>query len=430
MENMCKCDNKNMCANQAAEIISQFPKEINQNSGSKSLRKNRELKNSLQISGKITQFLSSNKTDGNEEDNNLLNTEKNSIPSNNVVSNRSNAQNFSQYSDLPINSSKDENNNNDDIIKDDNKVDNMFGHISNIEEHENDNKNLFNITSKKNLRNVLSMLNKESTLKDNKTNTNSNNNKNELNEINEINEINEYNKESSYYIIDGINNEGKNNNGKLNGFGKYRDENGTLYEGIFEQGVLNGIGKIIMIKEIVNKEKGKTINKIVYKGNINNFKKEGYGTEICDEYIYEGNFHNNRKKGNGKIQFLISGDSYEGEFDNDKITGYGHYIWSNKHEYIGDFIEGEMHGKGKYIWPDGNEYEGEYIKNIKEGNGQFKWNNGAIFKGNFHNGRADGKGVMTYKGYNFDAEFKNGHFEGDLKAILKEIKNNNNIINK
>ena len=155
MGNMCKCDNKNICGNQVAEIISQFPKEVTQNNGSKSIKKNKELRNSLQISGKITQFLSSNKIDGNEEDNNLLNTEKNSIPSNNVYSNKSNAQNISQYSNLSCNSFKKENNNNinnDDIIKSDNKVENMFGHISTIEENENDKKNLFDITSKKNLR--------------------------------------------------------------------------------------------------------------------------------------------------------------------------------------------------------------------------------------------------------------------------------------
>lgn len=414
MGNMCKCDNKNICGNQVAEIISQFPKEVTQNNDSKFLKKNKEQRNSLQISGKITQFLSSNKIDGNEEDNNLLNTAKNSIPSNNIFSNKSNAQNISQFSNLSCNSFKKENNNYDvdDIIKEDNKVDNIFGHISIIEDNESDKKNLFNITSKKNLRNVLNILNQEPNLID----TNPNNNKNEKIEIN---------KGSTSYVLDEINNEGKNNDGKLNGFGEFVDENGTIYEGMFEQGVLNGNGKIIKIKE---SKKG--INKIVYTGNINNFKKEGYGSEICDEYIYEGNFQNNRKKGKGKIQFLISGDSYEGEFDNDKITGYGHYIWSNGHEYIGDFIEGEMHGKGKYIWPDGNEYEGEYIKNIKEGNGKFKWNNGAIFEGKFHDGKADGKGIMNYKGYNFDAEFKNGHFVGDLKAILKELKNKNNSINK
>lgn len=84
MGNMCKCDNKNICGNQVAEIISQFPREVTQNNDSKFLKKNKEQRNSLQISGKITQFLSSNKIDGNEEDNNLLNTAKNSIPSNNI----------------------------------------------------------------------------------------------------------------------------------------------------------------------------------------------------------------------------------------------------------------------------------------------------------------------------------------------------------
>ena len=103
------------------------------------------------------------------------------------------------------------------------------------------------------------------------------------------------------------------------------------------------------------------------------------------------------------------------------ITGYGNYKWSNKHQYIGDFIEGEMNGKGNYKWPDGTEYNGEYLNNIKEGYGEFKWSNGAIFKGKFHNGKPNGKGIMTYKGYSFNAEFKNGHFVGDLKSILKSF---------
>ena len=72
----------------------------------------------------------------------------------------------------------------------------------------------------------------------------------------------------------------------------------------------------------------KLINKITYTGNIQNFKREGFGNEICTEYIYEGNYHNDMRNGKGKIKFINTGDSYEGDFLNDKITGYGEYFKS------------------------------------------------------------------------------------------------------
>ena len=121
------------------------------------------------------------------------------------------------------------------------------------------------------------------------------------------------------------------------------------------------------------------------------------------------------KNGKGKLTFLNMGDSYEGDFINDKITGFGKYIWSNKHEYIGDFIEGDMNGKGKYKWPDGNEYEGEYVNNKREGEGKFKWNNGDVFKGLFHDGKPYGKGIMIRKGITYKGEFIKGNFK-----ILKD----------
>ena len=414
---MCFCDKNDLYKITNSEIKRDTKKLSQTNNTIKSPSKNKEIKNSLQFS-KITQIISPTKIEEVDEDINLINTAKNTVPSNNALSNRSNAHNISIFLDIPLESIQIEDNNNSNINKDEKKIENLFGQMPKIEKINTiDAKNLYEKTSKKSLKellNAFNIFNEESKL----DNTHINVNNTYINKE-KINKSDLYNEEClSKVELDNKNKTMRedNLNGIKNGFGKYIDENGNYYEGLFYNGELNGNGKIIKIKEN-DKSKNSKKKKVTYIGNINNFKKEGFGKEICDEYIYEGNFHNDMKNGRGKITFINTGDYYEGEFTNDKITGYGKYIWSNKHQYIGDFIEGEMDGKGKYIWPDGSEYEGEYVNNKREGKGEFKWSNGAIFKGIFHDGKPDGKGVMIYKGKSFNSEFK--------KGLLKSSFNNN-----
>ena len=425
-DSMCSCNNKNLSIMKNSEISREFQKDINSTNQSKSPSRNREYKNSLQF-GKITQFITPSKIDENEEENILLNTAKNTIPSNNALSNRSNGLNNSEFIDIPL-TIQIENNNYSDIIQDDQKGETFFGQVSKIEENEIDKKNLFNRKSKNSLNQLIQVFNKE--IKGN--NNNDNNNKDKSLKINcdgeqclfngDLDNKYQLNGEGCLKFKNGKIIEGNFVNGKLNGFGKYTDENGNYYEGEFNNGELNGNGKIIKIKEYNNNKSlnstQKILNKVIYNGNIINFKKEGLGKETCSDYIYEGNFKNDMKNGKGKINFINTGDFYEGEFTNDKITGFGKYIWANKHQYIGDFIDGEMNGKGKYKWPDGSEYEGEYVNNKREGKGKFKWSTGAIFEGIFHNGKPKGKGKMTYKGCSVNSEFKGGH----LKVPKKELK--------
>jgi hypothetical protein len=225
--------------------------------------------------------------------------------------------------------------------------------------------------------------------------------------------------------------EGTFEDGLLNGKGKYISSNGDIYEGIFNKGNLIGKGTIITskdnsdksqesLKEIINDDN----NKITYVGEIKDFKKEGHGIETCSEYKYEGEFHDNMKNGKGLLIHLDTGDKYNGTFKDNKLTGYGIYLWNNGDSYEGDFVNGNMHGKGVYKWLDGSLYEGEYKDNVREGKGMFKRKNGMIFKGNFLNGKPNGKGNMIYKDKNIDVEYSNGKFLGDLKQTIKNLQSN------
>ena len=181
----------------------------------------------------------------------------------------------------------------------------------------------------------------------------------------------------------------------------------TYNQGTFVNSVLSGKGiKISVINEILT----------IYIGDVKNNLKEGKGKEDTVEYIYEGLFKNNKKHGQGNLKYKINKDSYQGEFNDGNITGFGFYIWQNQHTYLGDFVNGQMHGKGLYKWIDGEEYEGEYVNNIKEGKGVFKWGDGRVFKGGFHDGKPHGKGILEFNGAKIDVEFSEGKLIGPLRS--------------
>ena len=158
----------------------------------------------------------------------------------------------------------------------------------------------------------------------------------------------------SIHYNDGRIYEGIFKNAKLNGAGKYISINGDIYEGFFNNGNLSGKGTIIKTKindKTISKDDSSEINyeendnKIIYKGDIKDFKKEGNGIESCEEFTYEGHFSNDMKNGEGFLIYTKSGDKYKGEFKDDQITGKGNYIWANGDSYTGDFIDGKIGGK-------------------------------------------------------------------------------------
>ena len=216
------------------------------------------------------------------------------------------------------------------------------------------------------------------------------------------------------YYKSGEKYEGIFNNGKLNGWGRHINSKGICFEGLFRNNVLTGKG--IIIKTLIKNYK--KIN-YLYEGDIKNFIKEGKGIEKTDEYIYEGEFKNDFKDGKGKITYQEKGEIYEGDFLKDEITGNGCYIFNNKNSYKGEFLEGKMHGKGIYQYLNGNEYEGEYNNNVKEGNGEYRWNNGQKYKGEFSRGTPHGKGILTINGIDYEVKFEYGKFIGNINNLSK-----------
>ena len=63
---------------------------------------------------------------------------------------------------------------------------------------------------------------------------------------------------------------------------------------------------------------------------------------------------------------MINGDSYEGEYMNDKKNGKGIYIWKNGSKYEGNFQNDYRHGYGQMRWQDGRTYKGNWLNGIEK----------------------------------------------------------------
>ena len=120
----------------------------------------------------------------------------------------------------------------------------------------------------------------------------------------------------------------------------------------------------------------------------------------------------------GSFKWDESGDTYTGEFRNDKANGRGIMKWGKKsifagQIYIGDFRDNKRHGMGKYIYPSGSEYIGEVQNDQRSGVGVFNWVNGDRYLGNWVSGKKHGTGKLFYKnGGIYEGEFSEGIIEG------------------
>ena len=99
---------------------------------------------------------------------------------------------------------------------------------------------------------------------------------------------------------------------------------------------------------------------------------------LCD-----GKPHLNRCVG----RLDTKGDSYVGEFKNNKRHGYGTNKWANGESYTGYWANDKRHRLGTTVFPNGSRYEGQYKNNIRNGNGTYYDDSGTPRSGYWENGR-------------------------------------------
>ena len=224
----------------------------------------------------------------------------------------------------------------------------------------------------------------------------------------------------------------------------------------------SGICRIIE-KDGQGEEKSLKTNKIIFKGQYLNGKRNGKGAEYnskTGKLIFQGGYLNGKRNGQGKeydekIKCIFEGEYLNGkrngkgkEMKNGKIifegeykegmmwTGKGynikgeiifqinegnskHFIEINDKEkkiYEGEYLNGKRNGKGKEFRDDKCIYEGEYLNGERSGKGKLYENNELKYEGEFLNGKRNRKGKeLHYKKYYegiFINDEKNGKFKG------------------
>ena len=238
-----------------------------------------------------------------------------------------------------------------------------------------------------------------------------------------------------------------NYNKNFNGYGvKYeldhKNNKDSRTEGFFNNGFLNGPGRIIISdKELIlgnfkyNKLKGygeyHRNDGSIYKGLFNEGLPHGNGKEeFYDGSFFEGYYLNGKKK-YGIFEWK-DGSKYQGDFENDLFNGKGLYIWSNNKKYDGNWKEGKMNGNGKLTYYDGSYYEGEFVNGKKCGKGKYFWNKDIYYDGSWKNEKQNGFGIYCkngkiIRGVWYDGKLISGYPNSVRKKTLSSVSSFKNI---
>jgi hypothetical protein len=129
---------------------------------------------------------------------------------------------------------------------------------------------------------------------------------------------------------------------------------------------------------------------------------------------------------NGYVRFFSSdGSYYEGDIDDNKIQGWGTYLWVDKSIYEGEFFNNQRNGVGTYKYNNGSIYTGEWKNNVKEGYGELVvvGEDGFVYKGNFSSGVFHGEGIIEFDdGMTYIGKFSDNKPDGD--GLIYFDKNN------
>ena len=138
----------------------------------------------------------------------------------------------------------------------------------------------------------------------------------------------------------------------------------------------------------------------------NNFKKEFESIphlgplQLENGSVYEGQWQNGLRHGQGR-QIWQNGALYEGFWLNDSASLYGRLIHSDGDVYQGSWAKNKSNGHGTYWHYDGTIYQGNWVDDNQHGFGIETWPNGSFFEGNFEFGKKNGKGTFKWAdGYN------------------------------
>ena len=159
---------------------------------------------------------------------------------------------------------------------------------------------------------------------------------------------------------------------RRDGFGIFREVDGSQYEGEWQRGLRHGKGT-----------QRWAASGAEYEGEWREDRRHGYGRHVCtDGRVYCGGWVADREEGRGK---LVSADNTA---------------------FQGNFAQGLYHGAGTKIWPSGQRYHGEWVSGKEHGRGQLSFPDGSVYRGEFAHGSMQGVGVLRVHNVVYEGEWR------------------------
>lgn len=152
----------------------------------------------------------------------------------------------------------------------------------------------------------------------------------------------------------------------------------------------------------------------IYTGEWKNGRPEGKGSIKWDNGdLYEGDWKDGKISGQGTYQWNDDGRVYIGGWVDYYCNGQGRMIYANGETYNGEWKDGLLNGQGTYTWSDGTTYTGEYKDGMRNGQGTLRFSSGETYTGEFKDDRYNGQGTYTWSdGRVFTGEWKDDKANG------------------
>jgi hypothetical protein len=195
-----------------------------------------------------------------------------------------------------------------------------------------------------------------------------------------------------------------NTEGVPHGSGKMQFHDGTVYDGEWYHGKMNGRGVSFVGPSFY----------------VSVFTTQYYFPFHCGQLCiypessgtYDGEWFCGQPHGLGKCVYA-NGSEYEGLWIKGKMEGSGRYKYQNGEEYIGEFSQNQPSGQGLFKYTSGNEYEGQFVKGQREGNGIFHYANGDSYAGEWRADKKEGIGIYKWKNGDKDIKTYANNMAGD-----------------
>ncbi|XP_041857006.1 alsin-like isoform X2 [Melanotaenia boesemani] len=205
--------------------------------------------------------------------------------------------------------------------------------------------------------------------------------------------------------------------GRVHGRGTMKWPDGRMYKGNFKNGLEDGYGECVIPNKVLHKPDS-------YQGQWREGKIHGFGKyKYSSGEVYEGCFSDGLRHGYGMLSSgklaRTSSSVFIGHWVHDKKTGYGVYDDITRGEkYMGLWLDDQRHGSAAVVTQYGVYYEGTFRENKMNGPGLLVSEDDTFFQGEFSDEwTVSGKGVLSLP----NGDCLDGLFSGEWSTGLKVV---------